>query len=220
MDPRAARLAELGLDLVHPFDAALASATRGLAALAGPERRGLLVGNSRALWPHFDAAMHDPAMAALANPLDTYVERAVATVFPGARIYFGHRRYDGAFVPLQTLAVATGLGALAPNHLVIHPTLGPWFALRAVVLLAAEVLLDGEPPEPEPEPVSPVAKPCTCSDACPAALARALSGAGGEPWRAWLAVRDACSLRAARYGDEQIRYHYLKVWRPAAKIFS
>ena len=117
---------------------------------------------------------------------------------------WAHRRYGDAFIPLQQLAVATGFGALAPSHLVIHPVLGPWFALRAVVLL------DAEPPPAAP----PIAKPCTCSDTCPAALATALAARGPESWRAWLAVRDACSLRAARYSDEQIRYHYLKVWRP------
>ncbi len=146
----------------------------------------------------------EPALARHPHPLDHYTERTVAAAFPGARVYFGHRRYDGAFVPLQRLAVAAGLGALAPNHLVIHPTLGPWFALRAVVLVAG----------PPPPPCAPIAKPCTCTATCPAALAAALAAHGAESGRAWLAVRDACSLSAARYSDEQIRYHYLKVWRP------
>ena len=30
-------------------------------------------------------------------------------------------------------------------------------------------------------------------------------------WREWLAIRDACPVgRGARYGEQQIEYHYLK----------
>jgi len=189
-------LAAAGFDIVHPF------ATEG--RFATPHRLGLLVGNSRALWPSFVAAMRDPALAAHPHPLDHYTEQTLTQAFPGRPILFGHRRYDGAFVPLQQLAVATGLGAMAPNHLVIHPRFGPWFALRAVVLV------DGDPPTSEL-----VAKPCSCGTACPRALEAALASSGPETWRAWLAVRDACSLRSERYSEDQIRYHYLKVWRPS-----
>lgn len=196
--PAITGLADAGFDVVHAFDAAAAARAPGLSALAGDHRLGLLVGNTRALWPRFVAAMRDPALAAEPDPLERYTERALGAAFPGARTYFAHRRYDGAFLPFQRLAVATGLGALAPSQLVIHPEHGPWFALRAVVLL------DGEPVAR-----APIAKPCACDAGCGAALERAC--AGGD-WRAWLAVRDACTLRTSRYSDDQIRYHYTKVW--------
>lgn len=190
-------LGDAGFDLVHLFDAAIAAHEPGLAMLAdGSRRLGLLVGNTRALWPPFVAARHtDPELAAARDPLDRYTEQSIGRAFPGAPIWFGHRRYDGAFVPLQRLAVATGLGALAPTQLVIHPIYGPWFALRAVVLVA------GEPP-----PTAPIAAPCTCGASCHEALARALAA---RSWQAWLAVRDACPIgKAFRYSDEQIAYHY------------
>jgi hypothetical protein len=193
-------LAAAGFDLVHPFDAQAAAREPGLELLAGPERRGLLIGNSRALWAPFAAAL--PALAGERDPLERYTERAIEAAFPGARILHGHRRYGGAFVPLQRLAVATGLGALAPSQLVIHPVYGPWFAMRAVVLV------DGEPPPAR----LPVAQPCTCDARCTAALDLALAARGADSWRAWLAVRDACSLRDQRYSDEQIRYHYLRAF--------
>jgi epoxyqueuosine reductase len=194
-----AALAEAGFDIAHAFDAAAAAREPGLGVLAGRERLGLLIGNTRALWPRLEAALADPGLAAERDPLDRYTERAIGAAFPGARIYFGHRQYAGAFVPLQHLAVAAGLGALAPSHLVIHPTYGPWFALRAAVVL------DGTPP-----PVPPrLAQPCHCDQGCTTVLERAQRS---TDWRDWLAVRDACSLCEWRYSDAQILFHYVTVW--------
>lgn len=191
-------LASAGFDLAHTFDAAAAARAPGLAALAGPERLGILIGNTRALWPRFTDALRDPALAAERDPLDRYTERAIDAAFPGARIYYAHRPYDGAFIPLQHLAVATGLGALAPSRLVVHPIYGPWFALRAAVVVA------GEPPARRP-----IAKPCTCDATCTTVLARAQRS---TDWRDWVALRDSCSLRTWRYSDDQVRYHYATVW--------
>lgn len=209
MDPAPAvtaaidQLAEAGFDLVHAFDAHAAAREPGWGCLAGGDALGLLVGNTRALWPRFVAAMTEPALAAEAHPLQRHTERAIEAAFPSAPAYYAHRRYADAFLPFQRLAVATGLGALAPSQLVIHPIYGPWFALRAVVVVP------GVPPAR-----APIASPCACTGACHAALEAAR---GSSDWRPWLAVRDACGLRAWRYGDDQIRYHYTRAWpRPPA----
>jgi len=202
------QLTEAGFDLVHAFDTAVAAREPGLERLAGAERRGLLIGNTRALWPRFVAAMRDPALAGEGNPLERYTEQAIATAFPDARVYYGHRRYDGAFIPMQRLAVATGLGALAPNQLVIHPIYGPWFALRAAVVLDLAGPAGDAPVSP------PVCADCTHT--CELLFQRASAAQVGEPdisstWPLWLAVRDACPVgRDWRYGDDQIRYHYAK----------
>ena len=114
----------------------------------------------------------------------------------GYVLLYGHRWYGGAFPPLQRIAVASGLGAWSETHLVIHSIHGPWFALRAAIVMP------GEPPPP-----APPAAACTCSDRCRGALARATSSAD---WRDWLAVRDACPIgRAWRYSDDQIEFHYV-----------
>lgn len=183
-------LATAGLDIVHPFDAREAARAAGLDMLAHPTlQRGLLIGNTRALWLPFRAAM--PAGP---DPLEHHIERAVATAFPGAPTWFSHRRYGGRFLPFQRLAVATGLGALAPTGLVIHPIYGPWFALRAIVLV-----------EGDPVARAPIAKPCRCDGRCEAAVANArVANTRG----AWLAVREACQLKAWRYSDDQIAFHY------------
>jgi methylmalonic aciduria homocystinuria type C protein len=200
--PVSTSLATAGLDLVHAFDARAVATLPGLAGLG--TGRGLLVGNTRALWPRFVAAYRaDPTLRAAAEPLDAYVERAVrAAASPTARLRFGHLPdAAGAYLPLQRMAAAIGLGALSPTHLVIHPSFGPWIALRAVILDDAEV----------GPPIVAAAPPCACGDPCRRAFEVARQATGDDAWRAWLAVRDACPIgRAARYGEAQLRYHYTK----------
>jgi methylmalonic aciduria homocystinuria type C protein len=95
---------------------------------------------------------------------------------------------------------------LAPSHMCVHPTFGPWMALRAAIVIDVE----GPPPR------APIAPPCDCATGCQAALDRALAARARESlselrerWKLWLAVRDACPVgRAHRYDDDQIRYHY------------
>ena len=125
-----------------------------------------------------------------------YTEQTLARAFPGARMWFAHRQYDGAFLPFQRIAVAAGLGALAPTQLVIHPIYGPWFGLRALVVL------DGEPPPRAPRLAY------RCTGECVARLAETLEGVTG-------ARGSRCVTRAAwdasyRYGDSQLAYHYTK----------
>jgi methylmalonic aciduria homocystinuria type C protein len=195
-----AELARAGFDLVHPFDVRACAAETGARLEGGA--LGLFIGNTRALWPIFSAARaSDPDLAAAQHPLELYAERMIdriAATLPGARVYYSHRTYDGAFLPLQRLAAAAGIGTLSPTHLVIHPIYGPWFALRAVIVCAGE-----PPPRSVPDQV------CTCDERCLAAYRDALVTEGPGRWRAWLAVRDACPVgRDHRYSDEQIAYHY------------
>ncbi|MGE0548386.1 MAG: hypothetical protein AB7O24_02355 [Kofleriaceae bacterium] len=200
MDDAIAKLADAGFDLAHPFDVRDAAKLPGWDVLSSGPRLGLLIGNTRALWPRFVAALHDGRLAGELNPLERYTERTIEAEFPTSSPLYVHRRYAGAFLPFQRLAIATGLGALAPSQLVVHPIYGPWFALRAVVTL------DGEPPQRQP-----IAQPCACDATCAEALANAVATTTPS-WRAWLAVRETCALRAWRYSDEQIAYHYTKAF--------
>lgn len=193
-----ATLAAAGFDIAYAFDAAAAAREPGFELLAGDARLGLLIGNTRALWPPFSAALATPELAGERDPLERYIERTIDAAFAasaGARVLYGHRQYGGALLPMQRLAVATGLGALAPTQLVIHPTYGPWFALRAVVLV------EGTAPAR-----APIASPCRCDASCLDAFTHAQRS---TDWRDWLAVRERCSLQAWRYSDDQIRFHYV-----------
>lgn len=196
-------LAAAGFDVVQPFDAPACASEPGLAMLADPARRcGYLVGNTRALWTRFVAARAvDPALDRDPHPIERYTVETIdwiAASLPDARVFYSHREYGGAFLPFQRLAVASGLGAIAPTQLVIHPIYGPWFALRAAIVWA------GDPARV----AAPIARPCTCTNACGDALARAFA-ATTDRAAAWLAVRDACTHgREHRYADDQIAYHY------------
>lgn len=184
-------LGNAGFDLLHELDLACLDDSPILPRTG----RALLVANTRVLWPIFVAARAaDPALIASPDPLDAYTEQTMAHAFPGARTWFAHREYAGAYVPFQRIAVASGLGALAPTQLVIHPIYGPWFGLRALIAL------DGDPPQRAPR----VGYRCTGD--CEARLAQT-----SQDWRSWLAVRDACCVgRDYRYGETQLAYHYTK----------
>ena len=212
----AARAAAAGLDLTAPF--AVDDWNAGAAAehrLPDFGRRALavVIGNSRALWDAFVAALaRDGDDEAEPDPLDRYVEREVAAAAAAsgvaAELRFAHRP---PYLPVQRMAAAAGLAALAPSHLSVHPVHGPWIAVRAVVVL------DLEAPPQEFRGVSMVSDTvpagCDCPARCLPAFQRA-AAVGFDPgdetrWRAWVDVRDACPAgRAHRYAEEQIRYHY------------
>lgn len=218
-----------GLDLVHPFaldqyNAAVASHER-LADFGKAKRLGILIGNTRALWsPLRNALRHEPALLADANPLDAYVESrlaaAVAALGQPAQLHFAHVTQPHA-LPIQRLAALTGFACLSPSQLAIHRLHGPWFALRAVVV----VDVSGPPWPNEPLGALPgeaaaQRAPCLgCSQPCMPALAHALrvsappldTAAIAEHAAEWIAVRDACPVgQASRYSTEQLRYHYTK----------
>lgn len=196
-------LDERGFDIVHAFSAEDAAAEPGLELLRDPARpTAILVGNTRALWPHFAAALAaDAELAASRDPIERYTEQTLtpAASALGGSIYFAHRTYGERYLPFQRLAVVAGLAALAPSQLLIHPVYGPWFALRAVIVCA------GTPP-----PTARMPLPCRCADAgCVAAFEQA--SAHPDEWRGWIAVRDACPVgRDYRYSEQQIAYHYSK----------
>lgn len=207
-----------GFDLAQPFGVAhynrAATPAERLEDFGRPNALGVLFGNTRQLWPAFTRAYAaEAAVSGAAQPLDTYAVSRLSAAITSAtglrsQLVFSHDTQPRAF-PIQRLAERVGLAALAPSHLVIHPLYGPWLALRAVAVF------DVEGPAAAPAPPE---RPCqACSAPCMAALEHAVS-VSGQPLSsaavaahaaAWIAVRDACPIgRAARYGENQLRYHY------------
>lgn len=177
----------------------------------------LVIGNTRALWaPFVEDLRAVPTRTSEARPLDGFVERAVGQALGqslGAarvrsHVRFGHQ--GPPYPPLQRLAQHAGLAWLSPAYLSIHPTYGPWIALRAVVVFDADAATAALAP---PAALSACQN---CSGACEPALARALKTAPPKDSDAainplWIAVRDACPLgRDHRYTEPQIAYHYGK----------
>jgi methylmalonic aciduria homocystinuria type C protein len=222
----ASRCRAAGFDIVHPFpvDAVnrTAAATQRLPDFGRPSALGLIVGNTRALWPVFLAAVQrDPALAAAANPLD---DHATATIDAAARALECQSvvRYVHALEPtpvgIQRIAEAAGLAHTSPSHLSIHPTYGPWFGFRAVVVLDVDWDVH-VPVDAHAVPLAPPRNACaTCPGPCIPAFDAALAATRGEPvtslgatWPLWVRVRDVCPEGVAhRYSDAQIRYHYTK----------
>ncbi len=210
-------------------------------SLAGFEAPlGAVVGNTRALWSHVAARIQQanptdfPNSVLGQDPIDEYVSEqlplAVAAALTSCglsqehRIFYSHRTdYPSAAddgegsaargaVPIQRLAALSGLAALSPSHLSVHPEYGPWIALRAVVVL---------PLETTTEPGLRRAPCAGCQAPCVPALEQALAAPRGGPEpisHHWIAVRDACPVgRQHRYSDAQLRYHYSVLDRRTAK---
>ena len=212
----AVRCAARGVDLcaacaAGDYDAEVAPEHR-LPDVGRPRALALVIGNTRALWPH----VRDAVAAGTSDAVDGHVQAAVRDAVDAALAPLSPRpRFEIRFAPelpprriaMQRLAHVAGLAWLAPSHLCVHPVFGPWIALRAAVVI------DVEAPRSRRTAPQP---PCDCASGCQPAFERAL--AAGPPrdhaelrrhWELWLAVRDACPVgRAHRYGDEQIRYHY------------
>jgi methylmalonic aciduria homocystinuria type C protein len=210
----AAALASCGLDLTAALRVAWYNDAVGWRArlrdYGRPDSLAVLVGNTRAFWtPFVDALREDATLLADPHPIEAYSMRCIsaaaeATAVP-CQIFWAHQ-VGVRVVAIQKLAQIAGLAWLAPSNLCVHPQYGPWIALRAVVVFDLE-----GPPGPPPS----IADPCgACGHACGPAFRHALHGDAAEqsePWRSWLAIRDACPLgRAHRYADDQIRYHYAK----------
>jgi methylmalonic aciduria homocystinuria type C protein len=216
LDDLRQRCAAAGFDLLAPFDVAAFNDGATPEEVLPDHGRGhalaVVVGNSRRLWPAFlEACRRDPAIAARPGPLDGYTvatltAAAEATGVPFVALWAHTMRPRP--IPIQRIAEAAGLARISPSNLSVRPELGPWLALRAVLVLDA-------PPPPVP---APLPHPCEgCPRPCMDALARALAASGAAPalneetWRRWLEVRDACPLgRDARYPEEQILYHYAR----------
>lgn len=213
------RCAAAGLDLVQSFavgwyNAAVAEDLR-LPDLGRASALGLLIGNTRAYWPRFVAALREsPALLDDPDPIERHAGDAVAAAVAGLGLRCAIR---GAAEPpprrvaMQRLAHVSGLAYLAPGRLNVHPTFGPWIALRAAVVVDADG--PGGPPPALPDPCA------RCASACLPAFEHAARAAAGDGspgevarlWRLWLAVRDACPIgREHRYDEAQIAYHYTK----------
>ena len=203
----AAHLAPRGLDIVHPFALGWVDG-----ALAGPgDRLGILIGNTRALWAPFVAACRTGgALAAAADPIDRYCEAGLGAALDETGVVAAVRwAHDPApRLPIQRLAAAAGLAPLSAVGLNVHPTYGPWMALRAALVV--------DVPGPTGSPPA-VSSPCTaCARTCGRAFDRAQEAQAtrqgiAETWPLWLAVRDACPIgREWRYPEPTIRWHYAR----------
>ncbi len=183
---------------------------------AGASRAVVLIGNSRAVWPHFmEQLQAQPSRRSDPHPFDRWTSEFISRLT--VEVVGPHYGFDVRFVfeggarafSALHLAEACGLAYRGPAGLAVHPRMGPWFALRAAIVIDTPGVVAGSP---DPVCERCVAKPCI------AALQTALGerppvdvhhGVIRDRWHDWLAVRDACPVGVEeRYGEAQIRWHY------------
>jgi methylmalonic aciduria homocystinuria type C protein len=208
------------------------------------------VGNTKNLWPKFLLTNHNNQTEPPMNPLDDYIEHSLEKSFlpslclqfklapSSVRIHYTHRRYqDGnKYIAFQQLADYCGLALWDPiTCLSVHPTYGPWFALRALVSVQMPIGDGRELMDALPQPIlgdsaqlvalrkrlvesfsgTPLFTPGSRERRRLKKQMPGLLAAPGFDWHEWVRVRDevtdACRVgHQWRYGDQQLRYHYTK----------
>lgn len=234
-----------GIDVVQPFDVRWYNTyiqEEGLPLKPLPTfgrksgAAGVLLGNSKALWPAFLTWLgKQPSPAAVADPLDTYLRAAVeqAMDLVGKKSVGGPIESDivwpwegGArLCSMQRVAVCSGLCYHdSETQLAVHPIFGAWLAFRAVVVF------DATPTALKLPSKAPERLGCLLSDAeksaARAAMAAALrasdeanlctqlhgaKGMEADVRLAWAALRDCVRVgKEHKYSDDQLIYHYTK----------
>lgn len=213
------RLAATGIDLLQPFSIGWYNQgvddSLRLPDFGRSSSFGVLVANSRALWPAFlDAAAANMGLARAPHPIDQYVQErvldAVEVLSPCRWEIRWEYEKPPRRVAMQRLAEVIGFANLSPAHLCVHPNYGPWVSLRAVIVV------DVEGPAEQAPPLKPSCPECAthCGALLEAALATSAhfeSATVAANWKAWASVREACPIgHCYRFYDDQIRYHYTK----------
>jgi hypothetical protein len=197
-----------GLDITAPTSLEaynrLAAPTYDLPAPVGvPNPAVVVIANSRALWEPFirslvHAAHAHPAVHPEPHPLDAYVERCVrAALGDDPDVRFAHETQVGRRFCARAAAAAAGLGSVdETSQLLVHPQLGPWISVRAVVVTTA--------------PAASAA--ATAAATSPPLLPSRTSGVPNREmtWRELVDVRDSLAGggRMWRHAHDQIEYHY------------
>ena len=212
-------MGELGLNVLLPLAPAafeVAAAPLALDELLAGAAGTLIVGSGGPTF--FDRFEGGPeASDGAPNPLDRYTKRVItravgAALEPGGVAHVVHFPFGvRPLIPFQRLGRAAGLGGPGPLGLQIHPTFGPWWAYRALIVL--------DRPLPAAAPPGDGCAGCDapCVAACPAgAVAR-----GGfdivacqarrlvaEPCRLSCVARITCVRGPEhRYRDEELAFH-------------
>ncbi|HEY4181885.1 MAG TPA: hypothetical protein VGM90_33810 [Kofleriaceae bacterium] len=196
-----------------PASAAIAEAPQLTSTLAGYPH-ALVVANDVELWPRFVLDYQTSAkLRAQDDPFDAWVEQQIAPLVGERPVFYAHRVYPSpvfpgssesgqAYVPMQRIAIASKLVTACKAQLVVHPIVGPWISLRALVGLT--------PADDVTVPTPHGGLRCT-GERCETALGRVLATRGAT-WLDWYDVRASCTSPDPRwrFSDEQALYHYTK----------
>ena len=167
---------------------------------------GILIGNSRYLWPHFRQEIsQNTKLKKSSHPLDQYTRQTILKILEEIEIPWSvfwaelHAPFKIAF---QKLASISSLADLSPSHLNVHPKYGPWIAFRSAIVFNV----------PGPHKKSKSINLCKpCPKPCMKPFQKALRS---NNWKDWLKVRQACPIgQEFQYSKSQTLYHYTKTRR-------
>lgn len=201
-----------------PADLATARVDFDLRAVLPGARGAWVLGDGGGtFFAGFQAAGRESADGA-PDPLDRYTKRVLGETFarvlgPQGSTYALRFPFGGGRTPLPIAALGTaaGIAPAGPLGLQIHPRFGPWWAYRALAVLAVEL-----PPAP------PLARPCAgcpapCVAACPGQavtpqglqVSRCVCHRLADPGcHTSCAARLACVVAPhARYPHEHLAFH-------------
>ncbi|GAB5360914.1 hypothetical protein AAMO2058_000668700 [Amorphochlora amoebiformis] len=156
-------LRALGVDLVWPFHvgwyneriAEKMNLTHLPTLSAGPDTLGVLLGNTKTIWPKFKSAyLNYEDIRKCPNPLDwgyirPGIKRLMARVLTKQtgssqeldrdRLFLTNETDTDRLVAMPRLAHESGLAWLCPvSYLSVHPLLGPWIGYRAVMIIDSD----------------------------------------------------------------------------------
>lgn len=192
-----------GFDIVHPFslEELDESVLKHLPVEDSSGKMGCLVGNTGKIWDCFIKWLSQkPNWSEIVDPLETFVEEVIEECVGQDAILFWTHETKRYIVPVQRMAEQTGLAYLSAGQFNIHPHFGPWFALRAVVILSGETASNQNVSNPSTDAI----------EVQSADLFNRLLESKAT-WREWLTLRDLYDVgRTHRYSEAQIRYHYTR----------
>ncbi len=231
-----ASLAAAGLNVAgvlrcEQFDALVPAAWRSQVLLPGATSV-FVIGSGG---PRFYRAARE-AWPTSQHPLDEFCEQQVAGAartleadgHATRTLYYWQRlgendRDPGEFADFVGLARAAGLGALSRLGLLLHPSYGPWFAIRALLVSDCPVpdrMLTDDTFDPCPSCRAP------CVAACRGAAVSHGRFSGERCMRARVELaecRERCDARSAcvlgtehRYGAEAVSHHATASFRGVA----
>lgn len=169
-----------------------------------------VLGNTKSFWELFVSHLqNDASWISRDNPFDDFVEHQTNLLSGDLdahslshEIYFAHK-CSPHWVAIQKAAQLSGLAWIAPSHLSVHNTYGPWISFRCILLLKEEVELAAQLIK-EPTCLS-------CQRHCHPVFLEIEQLQTKVDWKEWLKLRDSCPIgKLHRFGKEQIEYHYTK----------
>ena len=216
MSPKIQKLSQAlqhtGFDVVHPFPVDALNETclvdlRHILGRAVPAC-GILIGNTFSIWePFIGWLKQQDNWHELKHPLDVFTEQRIQEccnlACPSASMFWTHET-QSYVIPIQKIAHESGCAFLSKGQLNIHSQYGPWFALRALVLLDEVPPAKTEPHNPSAETTELKASQMF-QQLCRPSKAFDIQ----NRWREWLKLRDLYDVgKCYRYTEAQIKYHY------------